>query len=316
MKSPYSAQDKFVYLVMASFVFVSSFAISQIVVQNPGVVEVKKPQDLVLSKSYVSRPVLREDTVTFPVVSAQGVLVYDVDSGVTLYEKNPDIITPPASTTKIITALVALDYYDPEAIFTIGGISVDGQKMGLVAGERISVKSLLYGLLVYSANDAAEALAQSYPGGRSAFISSMNVKANDFGLINTHFANPSGLDSSFHYSTARDLVKVSVYAMKNPLFAQLVSTKELEVRSVDQKIVHKLQNINELLGEVYGVVGIKTGWTENARENLVTYVERGGKKLIIALLGSQDRFGETKEIIEWSYVSFDWKSVTYTYSGE
>jgi D-alanyl-D-alanine carboxypeptidase len=139
----------------------------------------------------------------------------------------------------------------------------------------------------------------------------MNQKVRDLGLTNTNFVNPTGLDEPMHYSTARDLVRVSVEAMKNPVFAEIVGTKEKVVTSSDGKIVHKLKNINELLGEVDGVLGIKTGWTEGARENLVTYVDRNGQKILIALLGSQDRFGETKEMIDWLYGSYEWNDVVY-----
>ena len=112
-------------------------------------------------------------------------------------------------------------------------------------------------------------------------------------------------------STARDLVRLSSVAIKNETFAQIVATKEEVVKSQDGKISHKLVNLNKLVGEVEGVLGVKTGWTENARENLVTYVDRGGHKVMIALLGSQDRFGETKELIEWIFKNYEWKEISY-----
>lgn len=249
---------------------------------------------------------------TFPVLSAQAVLAVDIDSGVSLYEKNPDEAFLPASTTKIITALVAMDYYSNLQVLEVKDAKVDGQKMGLVSGEKIDVESLLYGLLVYSANDAAEVLAQNFPGGRGFFISAMNSKVEKLGLTNTSFANPTGLDvyAENVHTTARDLVRVSEYAMENPKFAKIVGTKQITVTSLDGKVVHRLENINELLGVVDGVVGVKTGWTENARENLVTYVRRGDKKVLIALLGSQDRFGETRELIDWIFENYSWMGVS------
>src|SRR5205085_9676867 len=135
---------------------------------------------------------------------------------------------------------------------------------------------LLYGLLVYSANDAAEVLAMEYPGGRDLFIQAMNLKAEELHLTQTHFNNPTGLDDEGHYSTARDMTFLGEVAMRDPFFSLVVGTKEKVVQSEDGKIVHRLKNINELLGVVDGVKGVKTGWTENARENLVTYVERDG----------------------------------------
>lgn len=246
----------------------------------------------------------------FPVLSAQSALAVDLTSGVILYEKNPDEPLLPASTTKIITALVSLDFYPMDKILQVGDVAVTGHKMGLVEGEEISVEDLLSGLLIYSANDAAEVLAQNYPGGRQAFITVMNVKARQLGLEGSVFKNPSGLDGGGHLSTARDLVRLSSVAIKNETFARIVATKEEVVRSQDGKISHKLVNLNRLVGEVEGVLGVKTGWTENARENLVTYVDRGGRKVMLVLLGSQDRFGETEELIDWIFKNYEWRQVS------
>jgi len=260
-------------------------------------------------------PVISENTV-FPVVSAQAAMAIDVTSGVTLYEKDPDESLLPASTTKILTALVAMDYYPDGEVLTVRRAPVDGQKMGLKIGEKIKVLDLLYGLLVYSANDAAEVLAQNYNGGREVFIAAMNLKAESLHLDHSYFTNPTGLDGGGNriVSSARDLIKISSVAMQNSRFAEIVKTKEITVKSLDGKIAHKLVNINELVGQVPGVLGIKTGWTENARENLITYIERDGHKVIIALLGSQDRFGETKELIDWIFKNYSWQEVKVSYS--
>jgi D-alanyl-D-alanine carboxypeptidase (penicillin-binding protein 5/6) len=260
-------------------------------------------------KSYAQLPVLSTSS-SFPVVSAQGAFVVDLDSGVSLFEKDPDKKLFPASTTKIITALVAMDYFPRDYVVTINNIKIDGQKMGLTKGEELKISDLLYGLLVYSANDAAETIAQNFPGGREMFVTAMNIKAKQLFLNNSHFTNPSGLDENGHFSTARDLARVAEVAMKDPEFAQIVGTKETIVKSIDGKIKHKLVNINELLGNVQGVLGVKTGWTENARENLVTYIERDNHKIMISVLGSQDRFGETKEIINWIFANYKWEEVT------
>jgi D-alanyl-D-alanine carboxypeptidase len=204
-----------------------------------------------------------------------------------------------------------MDYYLPETVIKVGNVSVEGQKMRLVPGEEIKVSDLLYGLLVYSANDAAEVLAQNYMGGREAFIDAMNIKAKELNLNHSHFTNPAGLDDDTLTSTAKDLTRVATIAMQNPYFSEIVRTKEKVVKSVDGKIVHRLTNVNELLGKVDGVMGVKTGWTENARENLVTYVDRNNHKIMIAILGSQDRFGETKELINWIFKSYEWQEVKY-----
>lgn len=304
MKTIGSDRDKFLYLLLLAFVLVATSVIS-----------LSQPNGHLLplfaqtsERKFAPIPTLN-NTSLFPILSAQAALAVDLDSGVSLYEKNPESLLLPASTTKIVTALVALDYYSLDTPLTVGKVTVDGQKMWLKPGEEIRVRDLLYGLLVYSANDAAEVLAANYPGGRDGFIIAMNAKAKSLSLTNTIFKNPTGLDGNEQVTTARDLIRVSSVAMKNPVFAEIVGTKEKTVESVDGKIRHKLTNINELLGIVAGVKGVKTGWTEFARENLVTYIERDGHKVMIALLGSQDRFGETKELIDWIFKNYMWKEV-------
>jgi len=253
-------------------------------------------------------PVIAEGT-SFPLISAQAAVAVDLANRATLYEKNSSEKFLPASTTKIITALTAMDFYPQDLVIEVGKVRVEGQKMGLVEGEKIRVLDLLYGLLIYSANDAAEALAANFPGGRDLFITSMNLKAKQHGLADSYFTNPSGLDGSTQVTTALDLVKISEAAMKNPTFAKIVGTRQLTVKSVDGAFSHRLTNINKLVGEVDGVLGVKTGWTEEARENLVTYMERDGRRIMIVVLGSQDRFGETKELIEWIFSNYEWKEV-------
>lgn len=242
-----------------------------------------------------------------PFLSAESIYAVDLETESVLFEKASEIPLLPASTAKIVTALVALDYYSPGTILTVPAFSVDGQKMGLFAGETISVTDLLYGLLVYSANDAAEVLARNFPGGRDAFILAMNLKAEEAQLTLTNFVHPAGLDQNNQYTTSRDLVKVSKFALKNPLFAQIVATKYYHTETMGGKFVYDFKNINELLFEDEGIKGVKTGWTENAKENLVTYYEKDGKKLLIALLRSNDRFGETKQVLNWILQNYTWE---------
>lgn len=295
---------KLLYLSLLSFVFVASVAL---------VLSVPKTdydtETIVKAAALAPLPVISKEA-TFPIISAQAALAIDMDSQVSLYEKRADSPFLPASTTKIITALVAMEYYPLNLALKVPEFKVEGQKMGLIAGEEIEVEDLLYGLLVYSANDAAEVLALNFPGGRDLFIVAMNLKAKELGLAHSKFSNPAGLDDGDgHVTTAKDLIRVSEIAMKDPLFAKIVGTKEKTVSSTNGRIVHKLKNINELLGSVDGVMGVKTGWTENARENLVTYIERGGKRVMIVLLGSQDRFGETRELIDWIFANYSWQEV-------
>lgn len=295
------------FFLMLSFVFVASSALA---LSPVGSTVYQKVSAAISKKEFPPNPVILKDA-TFPIFSAQGVLAVDLASGVTLFEKDADKALLPASTTKIVTALVAMNSFNKDDVIEIGNISIEGQKMGLKKGEKIKVTDLLYGLLVYSANDAAEALAQNYPGGRDNFVLAMNDFAKSLHLENTNLTNPSGLDGYGNHivSTARDLIRISAYAMKNSEFAKIVGTKEITVKSVDGKVVHKLANVNQLLEKVPGVLGVKTGWTESARENLVTYIERDGHKIMIAVLGSQDRFGETKELINWIFANYSWQEV-------
>lgn len=297
--------NSLLYTIIASTFLIGSFAVSLI---KPSKIYMKEPAVKgTFDVALIPVPLVTEP---FPILSAQGVIATDIKSGVVLYEKNADAKLLPASTTKIMTALVVLGNYNLDSVITVPKFAVVGQKMGLTWGEQITVKNLLYGLLVYSANDAAETFARSFPQGRQAFIDLMNQKAKELHLENTHFNNPVGLDDPNNYSSARDLVRLSAIAMQNKTFADTVKTEHISVKSVDDRFVHDLKNINELLGKVPGVIGVKTGWTENARENLVTYVTRDGHDIIIALLGSQDRFGETESLIEWLYKNYQWKKVS------
>jgi len=295
------------WLSALALVFISIFAF---IINGQKNITVAKVEVEPISKVFTDVPVLSSES-NLPILSAQAALAIDLDSGVSLYEKNPDEGFLPASTTKIVTALVAMDYYETNDILKVIDPSVEGRKMGLVVGEELTVSDLLQGLLIYSANDAAEVLAQNYPGGRENFITAMNLKADQLGLRNTQFTNPSGLDGGRHLTTARDLHFVANIAMKEAFFREIVSTKEAVAESVNGNIKHRLVNTNELLGSVEGVMGVKTGWTENARENLVTYITRNDKEVIIVLLASQDRFGETQELIEWIFDNYEWQEVKY-----
>jgi serine-type D-Ala-D-Ala carboxypeptidase (penicillin-binding protein 5/6) len=302
-------KDHFLYLALLAFIFISSSAlsISGDFKKLITVIPVNTRED----KIFAPIPVLSESSA-FPIISSQGALAVDLESGISLYEKNSESPLLPASTTKIVTALVALDAYPLDQVLKVGRVRVDGQKMGLKVGEEMKVENLLYGLLVFSANDAAEVLADNYPGGYSAFVNAMNAKAKELSMNHSNFQNPVGLDGSSQITTAKDLIRVSEVAMRNPEFAKIVATKQITVKDASEKFSYNLRNINELLGKVPGVLGVKTGWTENARENLVTYIERDGHRIMIAVLGSQDRFGETKELIDWIFGNYEWQKVNPT----
>lgn len=269
--------------------------------------EAKEPKtETVVTNS----PSIVDKGIEPPALSAQAAYAVDVESGKVLFSKNIKEPLLPASTTKIMTALVSLSHYNLDDTLTVDIGGVEGHKMGLKNGEKMAVRDLLYGLLVSSGNDAAEVLAANYPGGRENFVSAMNRLADDIGLEDSNFRNPVGFDEYLHFSTAKDLVKAAIYAIKNPVFSEIVSTRETKVMSVDGKIVHKLDNINELLGKVPGVIGVKTGWTVNAGEALVTLIERGGHKVMLSVLSSDDRFGETEKLINWIYSNYEWTTLS------
>lgn len=234
-----------------------------------------------------------------PVISARSVLVIDKSSGGILFSKNPNLRFSPASATKIMTALVALNYYKPESVLTVNEIKTPLSNMGLISGERITFLNILYGLLLNSGNDAAFALAENYPGGREAFISKMNKKAQEIGLSNTYFADPAGLSDDENFTTTLDLANLALKALKNPIFARIVATREKTVFDEIGQISHRLENLNKLLWEVPGVNGVKTGFTERAGGVLVTSFEEENKHLLIIVFKSEDRFQDTKNIIEW-----------------
>lgn len=265
-------------------------------------------KSIIARESYPPIPVYHGKTPLF--VGSESVFAMDIDSEVVLLAKNENVSMLPASTVKMMTALVAEETYASDLPLEVKNPMVIGQKMGLKTGEKIVVNNLLDGLLIYSANDAAEVLAQNYSAGRGAFVELMNKKATDLGLINTRFTNPSGVDENGQYTTAHDIAYLGLSLIKNSTISNIVSTKQKTVASADGLIQHRLVSTNKLLGEVPGVLGIKTGWTEYARENLVTYVTRDNHRIIIAVLGSSDRFGETKRIIDWIYSSFTWQPVT------
>jgi len=294
---------------MVAFVFIASFAF--------GASEPKEAQNAIYYKvrdDLSAVPILKFGN-EIPLYSAQGAMAIDLDSRVILFQKEPDLSLLPASTTKIMTALVAMDYFDENSPLLVNGISVEGRKMGLYSGEELRFDDLLNAMLIYSANDAAEVIADNYPGGREAFIAAMNQKALKLGLVNTSFSNPAGLDAFDNVSTAKDMIKLTEIALRNKHFSEIVGTQEKLLTDSSGTMNYRLTNTNELLGKVNGVLGVKTGWTEGARENLITYVERDNRRILIAILGSQDRFGETENLIEWIFESYDWRSPQVPYSA-
>ncbi len=242
-----------------------------------------------------------------PVVSAQGVYVVEAESLTPLFAKNEKKKLYPASTTKVLTALVALDLYSPDDIITVKNASSEGQIMNLREGERITVENLLYGLLVHSGNDAALAIANSQ--GYPSFIKQMNAKAKELHMENSVFYNPSGLDEYGQMSTPYDLTLAARELLKNPYLTKIVGTKEITISDVDYSIFHHLTNVNKLLGEIEGLGGLKTGYTEFAGENLISFYKHDGHDFIIVVMKSEDRFTDTRTLVNWIVANVTFETI-------
>ncbi len=243
-----------------------------------------------------------------PTGSAEAVVIRDIESFVPMFELNPNERLKPASITKLMTALVALDYYDPDAVLTVKRLSPVEQEahMGLAVRDKVSVRNLIYGLLIPSGNDAAYTLADNYEGGIENFLFAMNKKAKDLHLEGTHFANPAGFDNENHYTTANDLSLLAAEALKNPMIETAVATRGVTLSDATGKKKYAVTNVNQLLGTVYGVDGIKTGFTDEAGQCLITSVSRNGHRVVIVLLKSEDRFTDSAKLAEWIFRNFNW----------
>lgn len=246
-------------------------------------------------------------------LTAAAIVVMDKESKVVLLSKNAHFRFSMASTTKIMTALTALDYYSKDSILPVWEDTVLGAIVGFKKGEKILFEDALYALLLPSGNDAAVVIAQNYPGGEVEFVKKMNEKAKEYHLTNTHFGDPTGLNDYEDYTTANDLARLASIAMENTFFSKVVSTKQKIISTVDNDNtrVYTLHNLNKLLG-AFGVNGIKTGFTDEAGEVLVTSRFEQGHTLIIVVMKSLDRFSDTQKLLSIlhgsvSYISFDRK---------
>lgn len=234
---------------------------------------------------------------SYPTLTSYASYVVDLPSFTPIIDFNSREKLFPASTVKIITALVAMDVYKPDDVVTVNRALTEGQLMGLQSGEKITVENLLYGILVHSGNDAAYAIADAY--GFDKYITLMNKKAKSLGMNDSYFTNPAGLDDMPQHITAFDLALASRALLNDHLLRKIVATKEITISDVDYKIFHRLANVNVLLGEIQGIGGLKTGYTEFAGENLVSFYKKNGHQYIIVVLKSLDRFEDTRNIVKW-----------------
>jgi D-alanyl-D-alanine carboxypeptidase (penicillin-binding protein 5/6) len=208
-----------------------------------------------------------------------------------------------------MSALLALQYGKLDQQITVGSDAVAAgagvnSHMGVSKGETLSLRDLLYGMMLPSGDDAAVAIADGISGSQQAFVQLMNARAQALGLTHTHYANPNGLDAPGHYTSASDLVKLAEIAMRNPVFATIVATQNYNIPATDKHKSYDLPNTNALLGSYDGAEGIKTGSTDNAGECLVFAALRNDANLIGVVLGAPDdptRFSDARALLDWGF---------------
>ena len=245
-------------------------------------------------------------------INARSCVVLDRTSKNILFGKNEFNKVKMASTTKIMTATIILENCDLEKTVTVSkkAARTGGSRLGLKENDKITIKDLLYGLLLVSGNDAAVCLAESCSGSVLEFANLMNKKACDLGLVNTHFETPHGLDSDNHYTTAYELAILTDYALNNSTFLKIVGTKNYTINI--NGYPKTLTNTNELLGNLNGVYGVKTGFTNGANRCLVTSCKRNNMDIICVVLGCDTknfRSSDSKKLIEYSFSNFEYVNI-------
>lgn len=242
-------------------------------------------------------------------VSAKSAVVIDACSGTVIYEKNARQRLTMASTTKIMTALCALEEGNPDEVITVDdrAIGIEGSSMYLTKGEKLTLRELIYGLMLSSGNDAAIAIACAVSGGVDEFAVLMNKKAEEIGAVDTQFKNPNGLDEEGHYTTAFDLALITAYALKNEDFKKIVSTYQTTVTGPEGK--RYLTNHNKLLKRMEGCIGVKTGFTKKSGRCLVSACEREGVTLVAVTLNAPDDWNDHINMMSESFPKIKLKNV-------
>jgi D-alanyl-D-alanine carboxypeptidase len=232
-------------------------------------------------------------------VNARNAIAIDSSTGEVLYEKNAYEIVPMASTTKILTALITIERMDPQEKFIVSknASSIRGSKVGYKAGDEITVKELLYGLMYRSGNDAAITLAEGMGGSIEGFAEIMNEYSKSLGLLDSHFQSPHGLDMTEHYSSAYDLAILTSKGMEYEVFREIVGTKEISKEKYN--FTRDYNNINKILWKIPGANGVKTGYTGQAGKCLVSSIDYNGRDVIIVVLNCPDRWNVTEKIFKY-----------------
>lgn len=243
-----------------------------------------------------------------PQVQGKSAVLIDSKSGQILFAKNENMQLAPASTTKIMTAGIALEKCKLTDIVTAGknAANVEPSAIGLKEGETMTMENLLYSLLLKSANDAAVDIAEHISGSVEGFAALMNAKAKDWGATNTHFVNPNGLPDPNHYTTTHDLALIARHAMENPVFRKIVATKVKTIPRADDKAIKWLQNHNKMLWRYKGANGIKTGYTVEAKQCLAASAERNGQEFIAVVLGAEGNnvWTDAQNLLNYGFDNF------------
>jgi len=248
-------------------------------------------QVLVLAVIFTGISCFFHTSVAYPeTIHSRSAIVVDASTGKTLYAKNPDLRLPPASTVKLMTAIVAIENAQLTDIATVSkrAVRVSPSKAGFKAGDKVTIETLLYAALVKSGNDAATVIAEAVAGSEVKFVRLMNRKALAIGATNTKFKNPHGLPAAGQYTTASDLSKIMTHALTYPRLRDIIGTRVVEVLTENGHALF-LKNTNKLLWSDDDLVGGKTGYTRRARHCFVGAAERGESKVIVAVLGSPNR---------------------------
>ncbi|OQB15913.1 MAG: D-alanyl-D-alanine carboxypeptidase DacB precursor [Firmicutes bacterium ADurb.Bin193] len=239
-------------------------------------------------------------------LSAQSAILIDAHTGRVLMSQNAYSKMGMASTTKIMTALVAIENCDVNDTVTVSATAagVEGSSMYLKGGEKITLRDLLYGLMLCSGNDAATAIAEHISGSVPEFAALMNEKAASLGLKNTSFTNPHGLDDTDHYTTAYDLAQITRYALSNQLFSEIVSTRLITIGTQEGENIRTLCNHNKLLVNYKGADGVKTGFTKKSGRCLVSSATREGLKLIAVTLNAPNDWKDHGEMLDYGFSQY------------
>lgn len=302
---------QFLFLVLAVVLFLVNITIyknkQSIALQPTKQIYLLKPNPVPVAKSQTQDWLVKQVVASQSAITAQSVLAIDLNSGSRLVDYQAEKLMSPASTTKLMTALVARRMYHPDRILTVRpDLKIEGHVIGFGVGEKQTVSSLIKAILINSGNDAAEILAQNHPQGSGAFIDEMNLLAGELGMNQTAFANASGLDSNDQFTTAYDLSILAREVLKDPFLTKLVRTEKTQITDISGKIKHELYNTNILLGKRPDVFGIKTGTTEKAGQVLISLVRKEDREILIILMNSESRYSETEWIIDQVFASYDW----------